>query len=104
MLDDTLHRGSTAPPRPRFARRRCPTPSAAPPSAPAGLGDRRRRGRARRDLDAAPPHRPPGRSRQAHAAFRSVEGCEQAALDAALAVLESEVARLRDAVWPTARR
>jgi hypothetical protein len=34
---------------------------------------------------------------EAHAAFRSVEGPAQAALDAALAVLESEIARLGDA-------
>jgi hypothetical protein len=34
---------------------------------------------------------------EAHAAFRSVEGPAPAALDAALAVLESEIARLSDA-------
>jgi hypothetical protein len=34
---------------------------------------------------------------EAHAAFRSVEGPAAAALDAALAVLESEIARLSDA-------
>jgi hypothetical protein len=34
----------------------------------------------------------------AHAAFRTVEGGEQAALDAALGVVEAEIARLRQAV------
>jgi hypothetical protein len=38
------------------------------------------------------------RRAEAHAAFRIVQGSEQAALDAALAVVEVEVARLRGAV------
>jgi hypothetical protein len=38
------------------------------------------------------------RRAHAHAAFRSVEGSEQAALDAALAVVEAEVSRLRGTV------
>ena len=38
------------------------------------------------------------RRAQAHAAFRTVEGGEQPALDAALGVVEAEVARLRQAV------
>jgi hypothetical protein len=38
------------------------------------------------------------RRAHAHAAFRSVEGCERAALDAALAVVEAEVSRLRGTV------
>jgi hypothetical protein len=38
------------------------------------------------------------RRAQAHAAFRSVEGSERAALDAALAVVEAEVSRLRGTV------
>jgi hypothetical protein len=38
------------------------------------------------------------RRAEAHAAFRIAQGSEQAALDAALAVVEAEVARLRDTV------
>jgi len=38
------------------------------------------------------------RRAHAHAAYRAVEGSEQAALDAALAVVEAEVARLRGTV------
>jgi hypothetical protein len=38
------------------------------------------------------------RRAHAHAAYRTVEGGEQAALDAALGVVEAEVARLRHAV------
>jgi hypothetical protein len=38
------------------------------------------------------------RRAHAHAAFRSVEGSQRAALDAALAVVEAEVARLRGTV------
>ena len=46
-----------------------------------------------RDRDAASTRRA-----QAHAAFRTVAGGEQPALDAALGVVEAEVARLRQAV------
>jgi hypothetical protein len=38
------------------------------------------------------------RRAHAHAAYRSVEGSQQAALDAALAVVEAEVSRLRGTV------
>jgi hypothetical protein len=48
------------------------------------------------EADADP--RASARRAHAHAAFRTVEGGEQAALDAALGVVEAEVARLRQAV------
>jgi hypothetical protein len=50
--------------------------------------------------EAGPRDLPADTSRRAdaHAAYRAVKGSEQAALDAALAVIEAEVARLRGTV------
>ena len=54
------------------------------------------------DAEAGPRDRVPAadttRRADAHAAYRAVKGSEQAALDAALAVIEAEVARLRGTV------
>lgn len=54
--------------------------------------------RADQQDEAEPGDRASARRAHAHAAFRTVEGGEQAALDAALGVVEAEVVRLRQAV------
>ena len=93
MLDDT-RTGLNGAVRQLFAR-----------IAPSAVEPRRPRRPVIWATDAARPARAtasppptPARRADAHAAYRAVEGSEQAALDAALAVVEAEVARLRGTV------
>jgi len=92
MLDDT-RTGLNGAVRQLFARI-APNALAAPSPRPVvwetGAGEAGPRDRA--------PCADRSRRADAHAAYRAVKGSEQAALDAALAVIEAEVARLRGTV------